>query len=386
MTTRRQLAAVRIPTGAPERAVAPMARTSHTVAVVTEDASLVDTLRQATPGLSVMSTATPVTLADLLMQPGTAAIVLDATLLGTVAPAIIDRLAEQFPEMPLIAVGTRDDEALLSTQISSGRVYRFLHRPLSVERTRTFVEGAVRRHAGVQPGAAPSCPANPGRPSGPPQRLPPAMVGLTLAVAALLLVSWIAWLSHQSAVSQSPRQAATGSGLIERPAAVSSEPRAPHVARPPRAPRVTAPEPEPEPEPAPAAAAAAAPASPPLPVARAALMNAAALTDEPIAPVEPVLVPLATRIEFAPAPVPMPERLEGAAPGYPLEARRRGLEGWVQVRYTIDAAGHVVDPVVLSADPAGAFDATALAAVTRWRYAPPLAPLQTVQRLVFRLR
>ena len=62
--------------------------------------------------------------------------------------------------------------------------------------------------------------------------------------------------------------------------------------------------------------------------------------------------------------------VQGAMPTYPAGARAAGLEGWVRVRYAVGADGAVLNPQVLEASPEGVFDASARAAVARWRYAP----------------
>jgi protein TonB len=53
----------------------------------------------------------------------------------------------QFPELVLIVAGGADHQALLATQITDGSVHRFLHRPVSEQRVRLFVDAAWRRHA-----------------------------------------------------------------------------------------------------------------------------------------------------------------------------------------------------------------------------------------------
>ena len=57
-------------------------------------------------------------------------------------------------------------------------------------------------------------------------------------------------------------------------------------------------------------------------------------------------------------------------PIFPPRALDRGIEGWVQLRYTITAAGTVKDLVVVDADPKGVFDEAATKAVLRYRYNP----------------
>jgi protein TonB len=58
------------------------------------------------------------------------------------------------------------------------------------------------------------------------------------------------------------------------------------------------------------------------------------------------------------------------APEYPVQALRSGLEGWVEVEFTVDERGATGDVLVAGAEPAGVFDAAATAAVAGWRYLP----------------
>lgn len=75
------------------------------------------------------------------------------------------------------------------------------------------------------------------------------------------------------------------------------------------------------------------------------------------------------------------------APEYPVEAQVEGIEGYVDLRFTVDAAGAVSDIEVERANPAGIFETSAIAAVNRWRYEEiPGKPAQpTTARLQFDL-
>lgn len=57
-------------------------------------------------------------------------------------------------------------------------------------------------------------------------------------------------------------------------------------------------------------------------------------------------------------------------PDYPPRALQQGIEGYVDVEFTITPAGTVADPRVLEAQPAYIFDRAAIAAIKRWRYNP----------------
>jgi protein TonB len=69
------------------------------------------------------------------------------------------------------------------------------------------------------------------------------------------------------------------------------------------------------------------------------------------------------------------------APDYPPRALSRGLEGWVQVQFTITATGTVKDAVVVNAEPKNIFDDAALKAIARWRYNPRVDGGVTVERV-----
>ncbi len=65
--------------------------------------------------------------------------------------------------------------------------------------------------------------------------------------------------------------------------------------------------------------------------------------------------------------------LSGADLVYPDQARAAGVEGVVRVRYDVTVDGRVVNAEVDAADPAGVFDAAALALVRSWRFRPAVA-------------
>jgi protein TonB len=68
-------------------------------------------------------------------------------------------------------------------------------------------------------------------------------------------------------------------------------------------------------------------------------------------------------------------------PDYPPRALSRGLEGWVQIQFTITATGMVRDPMVVNAEPKNIFDDAALKAIARWRYNPKVEGGVAVERV-----
>ncbi len=67
-------------------------------------------------------------------------------------------------------------------------------------------------------------------------------------------------------------------------------------------------------------------------------------------------------------------------PQYPIRAAEQGIEGWVELMFTISATGAVLDPVVTAAHPARVFDRAAIRAVSRWKYNPKIEDGQPVER------
>ncbi len=57
-------------------------------------------------------------------------------------------------------------------------------------------------------------------------------------------------------------------------------------------------------------------------------------------------------------------------PQYPRQAERRGIEGWVDVQFTVTAEGEPTELVVIAAEPEGVFDGSALEALASARFEP----------------
>lgn len=139
-----------------------------------------------------------------------------------------------------------------------------------------------------------------------------------------------------------------------------------------------------------------------LAAAKAAAANAPATASAPApaasAPA-PVAAPAPPPVQQAPAPAPAPATAATSAapppasaaapaagsgesraaklitrvnPVYPSDAARNRQEGWVEVAFTVSAAGKVKDAEVVSATPPRIFNASALRAVQGWTFQPRL--------------
>lgn len=71
--------------------------------------------------------------------------------------------------------------------------------------------------------------------------------------------------------------------------------------------------------------------------------------------------------------------LDNPRPGYPLAARRRGLEGTVRIEVTVGADGLVRDLRLKSTSGSSDLDESALGAVRRWRFVPARQGAETVE-------
>lgn len=70
-------------------------------------------------------------------------------------------------------------------------------------------------------------------------------------------------------------------------------------------------------------------------------------------------------------------------PLYPLGAKSRGIQGWVEVEFVVTESGHVENIQILSAEPEKVFDASVLQCVSSWRFSPGKiqgVPVKTLAR------
>jgi len=73
-------------------------------------------------------------------------------------------------------------------------------------------------------------------------------------------------------------------------------------------------------------------------------------------------------------------------PVYPQHALERGVEGWVDVEFTVTESGGIADPKILGSYPSAIFNRAALRAIGRWKYAPKIVDGHPVARPGMRTR
>jgi bla regulator protein blaR1 len=64
--------------------------------------------------------------------------------------------------------------------------------------------------------------------------------------------------------------------------------------------------------------------------------------------------------------------IEMVTPEYPSAALLKGVEGWVQVEFTIDTNGNIIRPTIIGHSPSRIFDRAVLTALKKSRYRPQL--------------
>lgn len=81
------------------------------------------------------------------------------------------------------------------------------------------------------------------------------------------------------------------------------------------------------------------------------------------------------------------KRVRMVSPTYPDAARKRGIEGWVELAFTVQTNGTVDNVEVRNASPAEVFDDAATRAVRQWRFEPVVRNGEKVeQRAMVRLK
>lgn len=73
-------------------------------------------------------------------------------------------------------------------------------------------------------------------------------------------------------------------------------------------------------------------------------------------------------------------------PQYPMSAKQRGVEGWVELMFTITRTGTVADIVVTASNPGTVFNRAAVQAVSKWKYNPRIENGTAVDRRGVRQR
>lgn len=191
--------------------------------------------------------------------------------------------------------------------------------------------------------------------------------GLTVALFALLgaaIVSTLAWRQNAEHERIDAVLAANAQIVWRQLLATKAVPapawRTTPAVRPALAPLAFALEATPQPAPA-------APALTRMPAPSVA--NLVLATAPLVAVVGPTRAPVDTR--SSPALTAAPQPVRSVAPAYPPQALLNGVQGQVEIQFSLDATGVPRNLQVVRSADSGMFDAAALSALSRWRFTPP---------------
>ncbi|HTU67156.1 MAG TPA: TonB family protein [Steroidobacteraceae bacterium] len=117
------------------------------IAAITQDRALIGLLRSTVdPTHDLILVNSEDELVPHLNSRRVSACLLDSMFIEGDLAVMAERLRDTWPDLVLVVVGTAEEQSRVASQITSGVVYRFLHRPVSAPRVRLFVEAALRRH------------------------------------------------------------------------------------------------------------------------------------------------------------------------------------------------------------------------------------------------
>lgn len=159
---------------------------------LSHDGSLLDALEEVvTSDHAIHIVANEDALAECILSARCGVALIDAEVTTGSTDHLAARLRAQFPELVLIVAGDDSQQNALAGLITSGVIYRFLHKPVSAQRIRQFVDAALRRHDEEHAGAAAAGTLS-SAPLNPPTRaaVNPRMLALGVATALVVVAGW----------------------------------------------------------------------------------------------------------------------------------------------------------------------------------------------------
>jgi TonB family protein len=184
----------------------------ESLVVLTHDVELLQTLRAVATEHEISTVGAEADLAAHLLDDHAGVAVLDTAAITTPISQLADRLKSQFPDLVLVVAGHVTDQSTLAAQITRGTVYRFLHKPVSEQRVRLFVNAAWRRH-GVEHAEIIEATASGLRKPVwvTPKPSKKSMMWIGAAAAGALLLVLITWLATRTPGTPTVADSASGS-------------------------------------------------------------------------------------------------------------------------------------------------------------------------------
>ena len=186
-------AAVSLPPAADaEPAAPPLTDDAQALIVLTRESGLIETVRAGSGTHSLVVVSDEAELASRLIGAHAGVALIDAAAVSGGMTTLVERLRIQFPDLVLIVAGTAGDQADVAGKVTDGTVHRFLHKPVSPQRIKLFVDAAWRRHDEEHLASTRTMKALSEAP--PPQKRSQLPVVLGAAAAVALVVGlWLAY-------------------------------------------------------------------------------------------------------------------------------------------------------------------------------------------------
>jgi DNA-binding NtrC family response regulator len=160
--------------------------------VLTSDDAFLQTLRGAVgDARRLWHVPSADKVSDLLIAGEVGILVLDAQALNETASEFVGQIKRQFPDLVVVVAGGRDAEISLARLISTGIVYRFIHKPMSPGRAKLFADAAVKKYGERRQRPAAIAPI--GR-----RPRPNRNVLIGGAIGILGVIAATAWVMHRS--------------------------------------------------------------------------------------------------------------------------------------------------------------------------------------------
>jgi len=182
------------------------------IIVLTRDPALLATLREAAgPEHPILEADSPEAAAERLIGGHCGIFIIDVAVARDVAE-LVSKLQAQFPEIVVLATGRREEQHAVAALVGDGRIYRFLHKPISPQRAELFLSTALRRYGEMHSQAIPA--------RATPARTRSARKSLGVALAVLLvsaiggLAAWYVY-SPREPIADDVEESAPSATLTE---------------------------------------------------------------------------------------------------------------------------------------------------------------------------
>ena len=200
-------------------------RIAESLVLLAHDESLIEALISVVPAACLTLVSDEAALANQVLSGQAGVVFIDAGaphLPPGATAQLAQRLHQQLPDVVLVVAGDGAAQSELAALVADGTIYRFVHKPVSAQRVKLFVDAAWRKRDGASAsGVFPAL----SMPQLPPTATPQRVFPWPFVAAAVLFAGgaagWFLLHSNSPAVTAVPPQTALpGATRAARPASV----------------------------------------------------------------------------------------------------------------------------------------------------------------------